>query len=366
MTRITQLVVAALIVAGAVYMKSVTQGPLDAPSVYAQDASGSAPLILGPGAKQSDPKAIAIIDRYLEALGGQDMLSKIADRRIAFTNTLYQPTGEAKAEIDLMIKGHYSMREEWKLNYEIATGQPLAFVQVYDGDTEEGWVQVLGRVDALEGKTLQVFVYGKYMDDFFCHWKQDGYTLTLDGEAEVDMTDRIEPCDIVRVKDFTGRSEERYFFSRESGLLLKKEWRDTSRDPSKAIRREQFYKRYRTVPFMDDSGLSIRVAMQLDILGDGDLDTERLFRTVQFNGGLSSELFERPAGDPGPVIRKDGAANFTPMKKSAEGEVHGGSKLPGGGAKKKAEGRAKKKRKAEGSRPQKRAKKASATKAGVD
>ncbi len=279
------------------------------------------------GARQSDPKAVEIADRYLEAIGGSAVLSKIKDRKTSYTNTLYQPTSEAKAEITLMMKGHYNLREEWTLDYKIyEDGPPLAFVQIYNGDLEEAWVQVMGRVDSLEGKTLLVFVHAKYMDDFLCHWKDDGYSLTLYGEAEVDTGKGPELCDIVSVSDFTGRQNERYFFSRESGLLLKKQWRDTTRNPKKPMKREQFFKRYKSIPFMDDSGLSIRFSLHQEIYADGDLDTEREYKLVQFNSGLSDKLFDRPEGEPGPVVRSSGRvdpAAKPPIGKPAIKKVEG-------------------------------------------
>jgi hypothetical protein len=268
---------------------------------------GDLPNLFDPAstARETDSQAVAIVDKYLGAIGGKEALARITDRKISYTNTLYQPTSEAKAEITLMMKDHYNLREEWKLEYEIQEGQPLAFVQVYNGDLEEAWVQVMGKVDKLDGKTLLVFVHGKYMDDFLCHWREDGYVLKMAGEAEVDVREGAGPevCDIVTVTDFSGRQTERYFFSRASGLLLKKEWRDATRNPRKPIKREQLFKRYKKLPFMDDSGLAVTFSMTQEIYGDGDLDTEREYTLVQFNSGLSDALFERPEGEPGPVVR---------------------------------------------------------------
>ncbi len=298
----------ALVVAGG-FIGAQEQAPTATAQDTASGADAGGTLIFGQDGKPSpvsDPKAIAVIDRYLTAIGGRPVLDKIADRKVSYTNTIFQPTSEARADITLMIKGDYNLREEWELNYEIKEGQKLAFVQVYSDETEEGWVQVMGRVDRLDGNTLLVFVHGKYMDDFFCHWADDGYVATLGGEAEIDTGEEIESADIVKIVDFSGRQIERYFFSRETGLLLKKEWRDTTRNPSKPIKREQYFKRYKKIPFMDDSGLAINFSMLQEIYGDGDLDTERRYRSVQFNAGLEDELFERPEGLPGPKVESPG------------------------------------------------------------
>ncbi len=98
--------------------------------VSAQQTVANLPNLFNPTAtvRVTDPKAAEIADRYLEAVGGKAVLDKITDRKTAYTNTLYQPTSEAKAEITLMMKGHYNLREEWTLEYEIKEVQPLAFV----------------------------------------------------------------------------------------------------------------------------------------------------------------------------------------------------------------------------------------------
>ncbi len=309
--------------------------------VSAQQNTVNLPNLFNPTTtlRVTDAKAAAIVDLYLEAVGGKAVLDKITDRKTSYTNTLFQPTSEAKAEITLMMKGHYNLREEWKLEYEIQEGVPLAFVQIYNGDLEEAWVQVMGRVDKLDGKTLLVVVHGKYMDDFLCHWKDDGYVLKLVGEAEIDGGQGPEACDIVAISDFSARQTERFFFSRKSGLLLKKEWRDASRNPRKPIKREQYFSRYKKIPFMDDSGRALTFSMKQEIYGDGDLDTERSYTVVQFNSGLSDKLFDRPVGEPGPVVRSSGkaagpgAVKPTPKKKvegSAGKIVPKGTKGPAG------------------------------------
>ena len=313
-----------------------------APKVVTQSPAPSGQPIFGQGSARnrvSDAKAVAIVDRYLQAIGGQPALDSIKDRKVTYVNTLYQAASEAEARITLLMQGDYKLREEWSLDYEIQEGQKLAFVQIYNGDAEEGWVQVMGRVDALDGKTLLVFVHNKFVDDFFCHWKADGYVMTLVGEQEVPVDGGAShETDVVQVVDFSGRQTERYFFSRDTGLILKKEWTDTTRNPKKPIAREQFYKRYRNIPFMDDSGKSIKVAMLLEIYGDGDLDTERRFESVAFNVGLEDELFERPEGAPGPKVTSSGKGGkpklVDPAKDASEAtttETPAGGSAEGGG-----------------------------------
>ena len=64
-------------------------------------------------------------------------------------------------------------------------------------------------------RTLSIFVWDKPLDDFFCHWKDDGYTVTYVNEGVVND----EPVEIVQTTDFVGRNRVRYSFSKKTGLL---------------------------------------------------------------------------------------------------------------------------------------------------
>jgi len=242
--------------------------------------------------RQSDPEALAVIEQYLNAIGGSPILTAIADRTTKFHNIKYSATGETEALIALYLKQGYKYREEWEIKGFSIGDKPLAFVQIYNGDIEEGWVSMFDTVSALEGRTLGVFVWDKYLDDFFVNMGRDGYTVHMAGKGVVDD----EPADITRVVDFSGRHIVRYFFSSTSGLLLKKDWVDsTQKEP---VKKEQYYKKYTRIKFSDKSERSIMFPLQHEIMVDGDLDTERVYSEVKFNSGLNDALFAKPKGKP--------------------------------------------------------------------
>ena len=284
----------------------------------------------------SEPQAVAIVDTYLKAVGGRDVLTKVSDRTTSFRNVKYQSTGETVAEISLFIKNHYLIREEWDIKGFDIKGKPLAFVQIYNGDSEEAWVKMLGTVSPLEGKTLNVFVWDKHMGDFFLNWESQGYKLRLAGQGLVDET----PADIVEVSDFSGRQRIRYFFSRTDGLLVKKEWRDDTASPGNPVKREQYYKKYRELAFLDGSGLAVKFPLLLEIYADGDLDTERQYTNVRFNSNLSDKLFDKPEGQAFKDFQREKDEREA-KEKAAAGP---GGKPPAGSAPKKKQGSAKKKR----------------------
>ena len=236
----------------------------------------------------TDQKAIDIVNRYLEAIGGTETLKSVQDKTIKFDTTKHGQAQETVARLSLYLKRGWKVREEWDLSAFKIKDRPLKFVQVYNG--ADGFVQMFGTVSPLEGRTLSIFVWDKPIDDFFCNWKDDGYSLTYVNESV--MND--EPVEIIQTTDFVGRNRVRYTFSKKTGLLLKKEWREQGQKGF--AKKEDFYGGYKKIPLSNDSSKWIMVALKHKILLDGEPDTDRNYFEVAFNTGLKDSFFERPAG----------------------------------------------------------------------
>ena len=103
-------------------------------------------------APKNDGKAIAVIERYLQAIGGREVLNAINDRSTEFDTIKHAPTGETTARLKLFVKRGFKIREEWDLPGFQISDKKLRFVQVYDGF--DGWVQMFGTVSRLEGRTF--------------------------------------------------------------------------------------------------------------------------------------------------------------------------------------------------------------------
>ena len=237
----------------------------------------------------NDPKAREVINRYLDAIGGLKVLEAVDDRTFKFRVTKHTATGETVAAMNQFLKKGYKVREEWDIQGMQIKDKPLAFVQVYNGS--EGWVQMFGTVSPLEGKTLSLFVWDKLLDDFFCHWEADGYTVKHLGAASVDN----DPSEVVQLTDFGGSSTKKYYFSTKSGLLVKLEWFEDG--PAGKSKKETFFKKYRKVPFSDKSGNAAQFATLQEIFDDGDLDTTREYFDLGVNTGLKDGIFDRPEGE---------------------------------------------------------------------
>ena len=258
-------------------------------SVSAQDRPTTRPTTQ-PKKRTTDPEARKAIDRYIEAIGGTKRLAMVKDRTIHFLNKKFQPTGTVEMRMSRYMKGQYLMREEWTFPGMgiMEPGEDLTFVQVYDGD--KGWVKTMGYVSELDGKTLTMFVWDKYIDDFFLHFEEDGYHARYIGRATVEDKSAHE----VEVISFAGTHKQRYFFSEETGLLVKKKWKSVG--PTGPEAKEMYYTEYTKIRLQDDRENWVKIPINEKIFTDGELDLERDYTEITLNSGLDNSLFARPEG----------------------------------------------------------------------
>lgn len=241
-------------------------------------------------APTSDPKAVAVVERYLKAIGGKENLKAIKDKQIRFTNKRFSATNVTEMKMARFMKHGFRIREEWELPGQglLPNNEPLRFVQVYDG--ARGWVKTMGYVSELKDKTLTIFVWDKFMDDFFMHYEEDGYTLGLLPETKIDGRDAVG----VETRSFAGGFKVLYYFAKDDGLLLKKQWTDGT---GKALTvKETLYRDYKKIRFRDDREKWVQMALTEHIFGDGELELEMSYSEVTLNAGLEDKLFGRPDG----------------------------------------------------------------------
>ena len=273
--------------------KDAPKAPVPAPAPAGQPTAG-APKAEAPKAPEAqksvtNPKAVEVVNKYIEALGGHKILDAVVDRTQKFRNTKHAAGGDTVAVLNQFLRKGNKVREEWNIEGVEIKNNPLAFTQVYNGT--DGWILMFGAVSPLEGRTLSLFVWDKFLDDQFCHWNEDGYTLDFVGPGMVDN----EACDVIEMMDFGGVRKERYSFSKASGLLLKKEWKEPGQNG--LSKKEIFYKKYMSLPFSDGSKSEVKFARLHEVYEDGDLDTSRDFTEMKVNSGLKDSIFERPEGE---------------------------------------------------------------------
>jgi len=266
------------------------------------------------GLPESDPAAVAVIDRYVEAIGGLEVLKGINDRVERFNNKKLAPTGETIMKMARFMKRPVMIREDWQLPGMGLTqnNEPLHFVQVYDG--EKAWVKAMGAVSPLAGKTLTVFVWDKHIDNFFATYQDNGYSARSVRKAEV----LGRPVDIVEIVSFAGNQRVNYAFSEEDGLLLRKSWSEGT--PPTVISKEVFFDDYSKIRFRDDPEKWIRAATSQKIFEDGELSLEKTYTEIVLNGGLPSSTFARPDGRSFEEVQRERRAQAA-KKQAGEGSA---------------------------------------------
>jgi len=299
-----------------------------------------APFRQRPAPRTADAKALAAVEAYLQAAGGLESFAAIQDRYDRFKVIRHSPTGETRAVFERYQKRGNMVREDWHMDVPVGDQPTLEVLQTYNGKKNEGWTKMMGYVSPLDAKMIYMLVWDKYIDDFFVVWREDGYALKYREEGEVQK----RACHVVDVYPPSGEIEARYFFDKETGLLLKKQWRtDGQQGP---VRNELFYGEYHKVRIPGDSERFIQYPFRQDQHEDGDLIMSREYVELKINSGISDEIFDRPEGlvFEGPVGRdldkdkgeaKKAAEAKPPWKKDAKRIVpkgagdEGAAKEPG-------------------------------------
>ncbi len=311
------------------FSTSQDPAPVDKPETDAKQDPVPVDDILGGddlGIPQSEPAALEVIGRYIEAVGGKATMTAINDRVERFRNKKIDPTNETIMKMSRFLKrtgeGALMIREEWQLPGLGLTrnNEPLNFVQVYDG--EKAWVKAMGAVSPLAGKTLIVFVWDKHIDDFFVTFQDNGYIASLKGEGVV--LDR--PCKFVELKSFAGNQVLTFAFADDDGLLLRKTWRE-GQAPA-VVTKEVYFADYTRIRFSDDRNRWIKTPISKKIFEDGELSLEVNYDEITLNAGVASTIFGRPEGRSFAEVRKERETARAKEEANAEAKPADGEKKP--------------------------------------
>ena len=217
------------------------------------------------------PSAQEIIEKYIQALGGDAAIQKIETR---------VDTGS----LDITSRNFHSKIE----TYRKAPENILIILRGAHGDTSQGyngtigWQQRGGAVEELSGDDLTrlkdsaAFVPAKNLKKNYAH-------LEVKDLAKIDGHDAYR---IIASRD-SGTSDQ-YYFEVQSGLLLRVSTEVDS--PLGAIPQDAFYEDYRDV-----SGVKVAFLIRV-VRADGA--TIYKWEQVQANIPVDSSRFEKPAGKP--------------------------------------------------------------------
>ncbi len=271
-----------------------------------------------PAPRTADEKSLAVVEAYVKAVGGPAAFAAIQDRYERFNVIRHSPTGETKAVFERYLKRNNMVREDWHLDVAVGDAPKLDVIQTYSSKTGLGWTRMMTFVSPLDAKMIYMLVWDKYIDDSFISWKEDGYALKY--RSEEGLVDK-RPCHVLDVFPPAGGTEARYFFDKENGLLLKKQWRTDS--PDGPVRSELFFGEYRKVKDLKDANRTILYPFRQDQQEDGDLVMTREYVEIKLNSGITDDVFDRPEGDDfkGPVGQNE-------KKEDESGKKKGDVKAP--------------------------------------
>jgi len=217
------------------------------------------------------PSAQEIVEKYIQALGGDAAIQKIETR---------VDTGS----LDITSRNFHSKIE----TYRKAPESILIILRGPHGDTSQGyngtigWQQRGGEVEELSGDDLTrlkdsaAFVAGKNLMKKYSH-------LEVKDIAKIDGHDAYR----VIASRASGTSDQ-YYFEAQSGLLLRVSTEIDS--PLGAIPQDAYYEDYRDV-----SGVKVPFLIRI-VRADGE--TIYKWGQIQANIPVESSRFEKPAGKP--------------------------------------------------------------------
>jgi hypothetical protein len=176
-------------------------------------------LVFPASAAFAQDKVRAIVEKAIQAQGGETNLARLRTMRIKVEGTAALVPGQPECP--------FTMEDTWQMPNRYKTsstfqfqGQKVAQTQVIDGD--KGWIQANDQTQIMPREALDEMKEQKYAEDL------DRLTFLTETNNEILAVDPIEvdgkPAIGVLVKS-KGHREVRLYFDKTSGLLVKREQR---------------------------------------------------------------------------------------------------------------------------------------------
>jgi hypothetical protein len=232
-------------------------------------------LILAVGRARADDAADAkkLVDRAIEAIGGEEKLAPHAAQTFSESGTYY---GMGSG---LPYTGNYAVQWPDKFKMEIEG----IFTIVINGDT--GFTVMGGVATDMSEQELahqQQQHYVGWVASLTC-LDDEGFTLATAGEANVES----QPASGVKVSH-EGRPDVTLWFDKQTGRLVKTEYRGTSSEKGyQEVLHETFYS-----DFKDFAGVQLATKMLMKVDGERYIETQ--IQKLEAVGKLDPSVFAKP------------------------------------------------------------------------
>jgi hypothetical protein len=235
-------------------------------------------LAAGPVRAQEN-EARAIVEKAIKAHGGEDKLTKMKAVHSKTKGTLHIQGMELAMTEENRVQLPNRFRNETQLT---VNNMNFNVVVVFNG--QKGWVQAMGQTKELEGKALEALQQVIYAQGVgrMLFLKDKKYKLAPLGETKVN--DKAAVGVLVTSK---GRPDVNLHFDKESGLLLKMEYRVLDAMTEMEVAEERFFRDYK-----DKDGRKMPTRVEVHRDGKRFADVEIV--EVRVVDGFDDSVFARP------------------------------------------------------------------------
>jgi len=231
--------------------------------------------------RAQNPEPIAIIDKAIKAMGGEEKLRKVEVVTWTMTSNLTQSPGRVKTFTRKeTVQGHSHFRTEFDSEADAST---IGRIDVFDG--EHVWRKSAGKrafnIGERAGPLWKRHGYLQWVQMMLVDLKGQDHVLELAGEDEVFG----RPAVGVRVIGPDGKPFT-LFFDNESGLLVKLVTKNVDAQKREILEGRLFSN------YKDFSG--IKIATSLLITNDGQTKVENLITDFKLLRNVTPGTFDEP------------------------------------------------------------------------
>jgi len=239
-----------------------------------------------------DTESARIIERHLSAVGGREALEAIHDRyETVSVKTRVGPNKWLESSKKVLY-----LRKQSSAGARICIREedvkPKNEVRIFDGESywqlEEGGK----REKRLSGLSVDQFLWEKFIDDPWLHWKETYVGIRYSGVVTLDE----KQVDVLFGTYIERKGEIKLYFSRETGLLMRKEDSTVPKRYGKSIPVSPVtteIEEYTEVRYGGpmDRQFKVKVPIRLKRLVGEMSVSETTLTEVKMNSGLGVNLF---------------------------------------------------------------------------
>jgi hypothetical protein len=236
-------------------------------------------LVSGP-ALWAQEDARAILDKAIQARGGEANLAKMKALRLKVKGTLELPQ---LGQTEFSGESFYELPNRYRSNMELQVqGMQVPVIAIFDGAS--GWRSIMGMGMDIAGQDLTAMknsVYAQYISTLL-PLRDKQFELTKLPEIQVNGKPAVGLK--VVAKD---RPEVKFYFDKETGLMVKGERMTPDRQTGMDVLSESLISEWKDVK-------GIKFAMKSQVLRGGKKVEEVQTVEVEYLDKLDAKLFSKP------------------------------------------------------------------------